>query len=257
MAEWFETFFSGLYADVLPNVFPPEATERQARTLRRLLGLRRGMRALDVPCGQGRLTIPLARSGIEMTGVDLCEKYVRAAHRRAKRENVTARFLRDDMRRIDFDAEFHAALNWFGSFGYFADEENVDVLRRLFRALRPGGRLVIEGVNRAWIVPRFQPRGETESGGVRVVQDRHWDEAGRMVGEWTLTKGRRRERHCISLRLYNGTEIRALLRKAGFRDIRLIDLRGGRYTRHSPRWTAVARRPRQPRPSATARGSWG
>jgi tRNA U38,U39,U40 pseudouridine synthase TruA len=44
-----------------------------------------------------------------------------------------------DLRGLDFNEEFEGVYNWGGSFGYFSDEENADVLRRYVRALRPGG----------------------------------------------------------------------------------------------------------------------
>ena len=62
MAEWFERFFNGLYARVLPKSWDDAVSLDQARKVKRLLGLRKGQSCLDVPCGMGRLTIPLARS---------------------------------------------------------------------------------------------------------------------------------------------------------------------------------------------------
>ncbi len=43
---------------------------------------------------------------------------------------------------------FDAVLNWFTSFGYFADNGNKGVLREFRRALRPGGRLLLETIHR-------------------------------------------------------------------------------------------------------------
>ena len=129
--EWFEEFFDGMYLRYLSHQWPRERTLAQAKMIRRLLGARRGARVLDVACGYGRLTLPLAGTGLTMTGVDLAEGYVRRAKRDARREGAEARFVCGDMRAMEFDAEFDGAFCWFTSFGYFGDRENLETLKRV------------------------------------------------------------------------------------------------------------------------------
>ena len=245
MGEWFDTFFDGLYARVLPHTFDEAKSLEQARLVRRLLKLRKDARALDIPCGMGRLTLPLARTGLRMTGVDLTVSYIRRARRAARRAGVPISFTRRDMREIRFDAEFDAAFNWFGSFGYFSDADNLTFCRRVWRALKPGGRFLVEGMNKSWLLAHFRPRSDQTIAGVRIVQRNKWRErTGRVVSTWTFHKGDVTERHRVSMRIYNGAEMRSLLRKAGFRDVQLFGYPpAGRLTRHSRRIIAVARRP--------------
>lgn len=246
MAEWYERFFDGLYARVLPSQFEQAATLEQARTVRRLLRLRTGQRVLDVPCGTGRLAIPLARMGLQMTGVDLTAKYLRKARRAARQAGVDVRWVHSDMRAMDFAGEFHAAFNWFGSFGYFSDAGNLLFCQRVFAALRPGGRFLVEGPNKSWILAHFRPADERRIGGVHIATEHRWEPGtSRVLSTWTFSRGRTTERHTVAMRLFNGTEMRALLRRAGFRDIRLHPRPPARrFTRHSRRLVAVARRPR-------------
>jgi SAM-dependent methyltransferase len=247
MAEWYERFFDGLYRQVLPNTFEPARTLEQARAIKRMLGVRRGARVLDVPCGMGRLTIPLSRMGLQMTGVDRTAAYVRRARREATQAHLDIRFLRCDMREIDFDGEFDAAFNWFGSFGYFSDRDNLAFCRRVCRALRGGGRFLIEGLNRSWLRTHWRPRLRHNIHGVRISTINRWDErTSRVVSTWSFRKGRRRERHVIRMWIFNGAQIRALLRAAGFGEVRLYGRPPrpfGRFSRHSRRIIAVARRP--------------
>ena len=100
MAEWFEGFFDGLYAKVLPKTFDEAETSEHVRIVRRLLKARKGQRVLDVPCGMGRLTIPLAQTGLVMTGVDFTTSYLRRARRHTRQEGLDIRFVRSDMREI-------------------------------------------------------------------------------------------------------------------------------------------------------------
>jgi SAM-dependent methyltransferase len=193
----------------------------------------------------GRLTIPLARMGMAMTGVDLTASYLRRARRRARQEGLDVRFIHADMRDIAFEGEFDAAFNWFGSFGYFTDEGNLAFCRRVLHALRPGGRFLVEGINRSWLLAHYRPHTEQTLGGVHIDQRNRWDaRAGRVHSTWTFRKGQARERRHVRIRIYNGTELRALLRSAGFRDVELFTHSPfGRLTRHSRRLIAVGTRP--------------
>ncbi len=220
---------------------------REAALIKRLLRLRKGQRVLDCPCGLGRIARELARLGLEVTGVDLMGSYIRRARRRAAHRGINMRFLQGDMRELPFKEEFHATINWFTSFGYFDDAGNLAAAKAAFAALRPGGKFLIEMMNKSWLRPRFTPRGEDVVSGVRIVRRSRWDRQGhRVINTWTFSKGRRRETHRFSHCLYTAGQMRAVLRAAGFRDIRLLGLPGPkRLTRHSKRMIAIARRPRQ------------
>ena len=245
MGEWFSRFFDGLYARVLSDAAgDPRATD-EARIVKKLLRLRKGQRVLDVPCGKGRLTIPLARMGLAMTGVDFTAAYLRRARRAARQEGLDIRFVESDMREIAFDGEFDAAFNWFGSFGYFSDADNLAFCQRVLRALKPGGRFLIEGINKSWLLNHFREHDESLHGRVRIATTNRWDAAtNRMHSTWVFTDGKSLERHTIVMRIFNGSEMRAVLRQAGFTDIRLYPRPPvGPFTRHSRRLIAVAQRP--------------
>jgi len=245
MPAWHDAFFGGLYGRVLGGQFDESTSREQARLVKRLLGVRRGARVLDIPCGQGRVTVPLAEMGLDMTGLDRTAAYVRKARLAAKAAGVTARFVCGDMRTVSFDGEFDAAFNWFSSWGYFSDAENAAVLERVRAALRPGGRFLIDVINRSCLLANLRPRFQHRFGGVEVAIRNRWrPDIGRMVSDWTFRRGRTVERHHMTLRLVNGTEMRQALRRAGFRDIVLSGWPPlGRLTRHSRRLVAVARRP--------------
>lgn len=245
MAEWFRSFFDGLYARVLSRQFESARTLDQARTVKRLLRLRKGQSVLYIPCGMGRLTTPLAEAGLRMTSVDLTAAYLRRARRRARRDGLDIRWVQSDMRDIAFDGEFDAAFNWFTSFGYFSDDETLAFCRRVLHALKPGGRFLIETMNKSWLLAHWRSRAEETIGGVRILHGNRWDEkASRVHSTWTLLRGEERERHHIAIRLFDGREMRALLRAAGFVDVRLFaNPPTCPFTRHSRRLIAVARRP--------------
>jgi ubiquinone/menaquinone biosynthesis C-methylase UbiE len=242
--DWFTGFFGGLYGRVLAHTFSRRQTLRHATLIRRLLGVRRGNRVLDIPCGQGRVTLPLARMGLAMTGVDFMPAFLRRARADARREGLAVRYIRADMRAIDFDAEFHAAFNWFSSFGYFCDADNMECLRRVRRALKPGGRFLVDGLNKSWYVRHLHKRVDEMRGGVRIVHRSCWDEpTQRSRDQWRMSAGGQVEQHAMAMRVFNGADIRRLLTAAGFRDIRLFGYPSiKKLTANSPRLIAVGRK---------------
>jgi len=250
MPEWFHRFFTGLYGDVLSGQFDPVRSLEQARMVKKLLRARKGQKVLDVPCGQGRLTIPLARMGLDMTGVDLTASFIRRARRRTRKEKLDVRYLVGDMRAIDFEDEFDAALNFFTSIGYASDTDDLEFCRRVFRALRAGGRFLVETMNKSWLLSHYRTGKHVRTiGGVTITEWGHWDaRTSRNHSTWVFQKGRQRERHHLVLRLFNGADMRRLLGAAGFRDIVLLGhppLAG--FTRHSKRLIAVGTKPKKSR----------
>ena len=234
MPEWFETFEKCLW------LRDREDRDDEADFLRRALGLRAGDHVLDAPCGAGHVAVHLAREGVRVTGVDRNPAFIRRARRRLRDERLPGEFFVGDLRRLDFDANFDAAFNWGGSFGYFSDAENLDVLRRLACAVRRGGRVLVDQVNRERVLRRFCPRFRR---GELTVRNR-WDlRTERVEGRWTVSLDGRRRTSRSSIRLYTPGQFRRLFEQGGLGDVRLYDGRqGAPYRRGARRIVAVGRR---------------
>jgi len=141
-----------------------------------------------------------------------------ARRRFVERPRLT--FVRGDMRRIAFRAEFDAVVNLYTSFGYFTPAQNRAVLRRLARALRPGGRLLID--HRDPVYDATLPRRPWyRAGSTRfILEDRRFDR-GTGITESTqlvIAAGRRlvRQRR-LRFQEFSLVEWRRLLRAAGLR----------------------------------------
>jgi SAM-dependent methyltransferase len=247
---WYDDFFERDYFDTwlggpVHEVLTPERTEAEVDFIERALGLAPGARILDLCCGHGRHALLLAGRGYCLTGVDFSDRALRLARRRASRAGLAVRWLKRDMRRIAFREEFDAVINIFTAFGYFeSDAENEDVLRRVAAGLVPGGRFLIDHINREYLVRFYEPhRWRQASDGTLVLEDVNVDLlAGRSRSEWTAVApdGSRRQGR-VDVRAYILTELVGMLERAG---LRLRQAWGGfdgqDYTLYSRRMIVLA-----------------
>ena len=221
--DWFESFFGADYFEIYRDVFSPEITAADVDGIVARLGLGPGARVLDLACGHGRHAVPLAARGYDVTGYDLSEAMLARARADAVARGVAVRWVRGDMRALPFESAFDAVVNVFTAFGYFADpEDDVETLRRVRRALVPGGRFLLETLHRDTLLARFRPRIEyTTSGGAQVTRDYVWDLARNVIDERVALvrpDGTRAE-YTTSVRMRSLHEWIALVRSAGLEPV--------------------------------------
>jgi ubiquinone/menaquinone biosynthesis C-methylase UbiE len=242
-ATW-DAFFSDFYLRAFADDERQEEAEAQALAAARLAGCPDGGDLLDVPCGFGRHSVPLARAGYRVVGVDRSEALLAEARRRARGERWP-KLVRADYRELPFaDASFDAAVNLFSSLGYLGDAEDTKVLAEIRRVLRPGARLVIEIMHRDLLVLRFQESDWRLLGEGRLLLEQRTFDAAAGVAQVTQTLIDRagRDSRSYSVRVYSATELLAMLAAAGFADARCHgDLDGAPFTTGS-RLVIVARR---------------
>ncbi|MBI4958337.1 MAG: methyltransferase domain-containing protein [Desulfovibrio sp.] len=168
---------------------------------------------LDCPCGDGRVGIHLAERGAIITGVDLNPRFIARAKERFESSDIEADLRVGDMRELPDKNAFDAIINWFNSFGYFGIEDDFEVLSRFARALRPGGRLLIEAPNRQGILGNIRKEYGADGNPVGTVR---WDEVTeRLVTRFTA-KGPDGEREVRSgARMYSLAQYNLLFRIAG------------------------------------------
>lgn len=107
------------------------------------LGIAKGMRVLDLGCGDGTTAIPAARLGADVLGVDVAANLVAAGNDRAHAEGLAnCRFQEGDASDLKdlADTSFDLVISIFGAM--FAPRPQ-DVAREMVRVTRPGGRIVM------------------------------------------------------------------------------------------------------------------
>ncbi len=120
-----------------------ESMKESSEELVRKLGVTKGMKVLDLGCGDGTTALPEARSGADLLGVDIAANLVEAGNRRAKAEGLAnCRFQEGDatdLRDLK-DATFDLVVSIFGAM--FAPKP-FDVAKEMTRVARPGGRIAM------------------------------------------------------------------------------------------------------------------
>ena len=100
-----------------------------------------GTEMLDVACGAGQISIPAARAGARVTGVDIATTSIEQARARAQEEGLDARFDEGDAEMLPYgDASFDLVTSLFGAM--FAPRPD-RVAAELVRVCRSGGRIVM------------------------------------------------------------------------------------------------------------------
>jgi ubiquinone/menaquinone biosynthesis C-methylase UbiE len=107
------------------------------------IGVRRGMKVLDLGCGDGTTALPEARLGADVLGVDIAPNLVEAGRRRAAAEGLSnCRFEEGDASNLEglADKSFDLVVSIFGAM--FAPRP-FDVAKEMVRVTKPGGRIVM------------------------------------------------------------------------------------------------------------------
>jgi SAM-dependent methyltransferase len=100
-----------------------------------------GARVLDVACGSGNLSIPAARRGAIVTGVDIAPNLLEQARARAESEGLTIQFDEGDAESLPYaDAAFDVVVSMYGAM--FAPRPEL-VAAELVRVCRTGGRIAM------------------------------------------------------------------------------------------------------------------
>lgn len=233
---------------------PHSQIKTQIDGVERFLRLEPRSRVLDLGCGSGRRTIELARRGHRVLGVDPDERALAVARSSAKGEKLNVHFMKADTRAIPYRGEIDAVVSLDGAFGQLpSDRDDLRCLEAARKALKPGGLLLLDTLNKEWLMRHFEPnyweQGEERKSSVVLDQIGFDFERGRLDNRRVIVDADgRRTPSFISVRVYALTELKSQLERAG---LNYLQSWGGfdasAYGMDSPRTIVLAQRPREER----------
>ena len=222
---WYTQFYGRDYLDALgPGLTD---TDQETQFVITALALKPGDQVLDLACGQARHTVLLARRGIDMALVN------------------------SDMRTIPFERRFDAVISMFTSFGYFdSQRDDQQVLAEVSKALKTNGHVLIDLINREWVIANNQPSERRENAdGTVVLEERELNlhtSRNQVTFTFVDKHGKKRESIGHRIRLYTLTEIIQMLGEAG---LSFKQVYGGfdsePYTPSTRRMIVIARKGRR------------
>jgi len=160
--EWWRSIFNALYLKTDGDVVDDQnITTREIDMFSRILKLSPDDKILDLCCGQGRHSIELASRGFKyVEGLDRSHYLIQKAKAQAKREGLNIKFREGDARKLPYPPDtFDVVMILGNSFGYFETiQDDLRVLREIFRVLKPWGNLLIDVADGKYIRKQFQNR---------------------------------------------------------------------------------------------------
>ena len=184
---------------------------------------------LDVGCGAGRHSIPLALRGYQLTGIDASPHMLSVLSQKAESKGISIQTHRLDIQNIEFVNAFDAIICMNSVFGYLhTDEDILQTLARFFNALKSGGVVIIDVMNYLSLFNHFKEvtTGEFTSGDVFVK----WTVSHRIDEVHAIwyhdqflvvnDAGKLYTSHEVhALRMLNFNELRRMLDETGFQSI--------------------------------------
>jgi ubiquinone/menaquinone biosynthesis C-methylase UbiE len=216
---------------------------------------------LELGCGTGRVSVPLAKAGVDLVGIDrsapMLDRLRTASARAGALGHVHA--VRGDIRALPFAARrFSMVLAPYGILqSLLADRDLVATLASVARVLTPGGRFGIDLVpdvpNWREYDNRIQMRGRASDGAqLTLIESVRQDPKRRLTTfnqRYVESRGGHSQEHCFEL-TFRTLSVRQMTRRlelAGFEvEAVLGDYRGRPLDERSDVWIMLARR-RRPR----------
>lgn len=103
---------------------------------------------LEVACGTGRITLPIAQAGVEVAGLDITRSMLDRAREKSEAQGLNIEWLNQDCREIRSDTRFQLIFSATNAMQHLHDLASINAfLRSARQSLAPGGTLILDVFN--------------------------------------------------------------------------------------------------------------
>lgn len=207
---------------------------------------------LELCCGTGRLTIPLAKAGFDVTGLDFTLSMLDCARKKNEENGLDIEFVQGDMRKFSLDKTFDFIFIPFNSIqNTYSMDDIVSIFNCIKRHLSPNGLFAFDifNPNLDYLVRKPDEKYEaknfrTESGEeFSLVQTMSYDRAKQVNKvRWHINIGGETKVEELDMRVFYPQEMDAILTLNGFEIIsKFGDFERGEFNSESPKQIYVCR----------------
>lgn len=235
--SWHQTMYDDYYASItLDSDKLHKMAAKDVEFLYKTLGMNKYQTVLDLPCGTGRHSHLFAKKDLVVTGVDISKACLQRAKKNYNHQNL--KFIRGDMANLgNFVDEFDYVFNLYTSFGYFdTDEENERVLLNMVKCLKNDGRIVIQQINKDWLLKNYESVEWSHDGKFFLSHSRKFNHETQYNESNLIILNEKTglaKRYYHRVRCYSQEEMFKLFEKVGLSNIEVYgDSKGGKFDKY-------------------------
>ncbi len=189
-------------------LFSEERAKEEGTEAAEFLITRPGITVFDCPCGDARVSYYLAKKGAKVTGMDLNPHFVEKARERFAKAGLEGSFRVGDIRDVSYPGGCDLYFSWFNSFGYFTDEVNRKVMKKISDCIKPGGRLVMENPIPAQVISILNKKYEENHADTERSYDSEYKRMNIHYPDQNVT---------VSIRIYDRDEYIEMFEASGLK----------------------------------------
>ncbi len=210
---------------------------------------------LELACGTGRITIPHARQGFDITGLDISEGMLKVAREKAEREHLSCTFIKADCRKFSIPKKFNLIFIPFNSIAHIHDRASFEAMCIAVRnhltddghfivdIFNPKLEVLISDPNKRFAVAEYEnPYGNEK---VTITENNVYDKETQINHiKWYYKIGKQEEFAVeLNMRIYYPQELENMLLYNGFDIVeKLGDFDGSPFNSDSPKQLIICKK---------------
>lgn len=217
---------SGKYLQEHKDFLTASKTKTDCDFIVKVLNLKKSDKIIDLACGDGRITVELAKRGFNIEGLDFSQSLLRIARKKAEENNVSINFYYQDLDNLSLKHKYNKAFIFFSHFGILDPEK---VFKNINQILERKGKFLLDCDNLFRLVTFLLRTKNRKRYSFDPIELKLYDN----------------EQNYAPERYYFYLEIAEMMLKNGIRPIKNYgDYEGGEYSISSPRMIIIGEKTR-------------